>query len=174
MVKAIGFRRLLPIANCLLYVALLCFDNGHGITSSQPVSDVDAVPIPLRLVVAANVPAVLVAFAIRAVFHFQLRNPFLLAIPFIPLLWYPVGSWIDRRLGWSPSRKRVRNRLRDVLLILAVLIACFAMQVFVQRFKVLYPRPTDPFWAGYGIWLWFLFLVAVLARMVYGRFANSQ
>ena len=173
MVKAIGFRRLLPIANCLLYVVLMCFDSGRGITSSQPVSDVGAVPIPLRLVVAANVPAVLAAFAVNAVFHFQLRNPFLLTIPFIPLLWYPVGSWIDRRLGWSPSRRYVRTRLRDVLLVSAVVIACFAVQVFVQNARVLYPRPTDPFWMGYGIWLWFLFLLSVLARMVYRRVANA-
>ena len=131
----------------------MCFDHGRGNTSPQAVSDVDAVPILLRLVVAANVPAVLVAFAIRAVFHFQLRNPFLLAIPLIPLLWYPVGSWIDQRLGWSPRRKHFRTRLRDVLLMLAVVSACFAVQVFVQNAKVLSPRPTDPFWMGYGIWL---------------------
>src|SRR4051812_49803705 len=98
MVKAIGFRRLLPIANCLFYVVLMCFGNGRGITSAQAVSHVDAVPILLRLVVAANVPAVLAAFAIDAgVFHFPLRKPVLLTIPFIPLLWDSVGSWIDRR-----------------------------------------------------------------------------
>ncbi len=80
MIKAIGFRRLLPVANLLVYVVLICFGNGRGITSGQADSHADTVPILIRFVVAVNVPAILAAFGLNAaVFHLQLRRLFLLA-----------------------------------------------------------------------------------------------
>lgn len=173
MIKAIGFRRLLPVANLLLYVGLMCCGNGRWTSSGQADSHAVTVPILNRCVIALNVPAVFAAFGLNAVvFHFQLKYAFLLSIPFVLLLWYPVGCWIDRQVGWSLRRKQIGAVLRDVFLASAVLISVLAVVLFVQIIHRVGPR--DPFWMGYGICAWFAFLLTVLAGTVYRRLANSR
>jgi hypothetical protein len=163
MIKTIGFRRLLPIANCLLYVVLTCFGSCR-ITSAQ----FD----PSTLILAVNVPVVLAAFTLdAAVFHSQLKLAFLLSIPLVPLLWYLVGSWIDRRIGWIPSRKYVRTLSRDVLLASAVVTACLVVVVFVQTVTLVHPPRMS--WVVCAVCAWMAFLLAVLGRMVYRRLVNA-
>ena len=82
------------------------------------------------------------------------------------------GGFLDR-LGWSARRKQVRTRSRDVLLASAVVMTCLAGVVFFQVLKLLH-GPTDPFWIGYGLCLWFGFLLAVLTGMVYRRLAADS
>ena len=170
VIKTIGFRRLLPVLNLLLYVAFACVGSAGELSSVQTHSThVDTVPVGTRFVVAANVPAVLVAFALNATaFHFQPNRLFLLGIPFVPLLWYPVGYWIDRRVGWIPRRKPIRTMLRDAFLASAALIATLSVVVFIQTIRRGYPGPM-----GYGVCAWFAFLLTVLARMLYSRLFDS-
>lgn len=173
MIRSLGFRYLLPAANCLSYLALLCFGGNRAIPASSVTPHVEAIPILPRFVIAANVPAVLAAFTTNAIFHLRLKNPFLLSVPFILPLWYLVGCWIDRRIGWSPRKTPIRSRLRDFLLASAVIVAGLAVVVFLQVVKLVRPAPSDPFWFGYGISLWFGFLLVVLAGMVYRRVTDS-
>lgn len=175
MIKAIGLRRLLPILNVLLYLAVICFTNPDTAASAQArVNQLDRIPVGTRLIIAANVPAVLLAFALNAtVLHLQPTRLFLLAAPFVLLLWYPVGFWFDRRLGWIASNRPIRTFLRDSFLASQVLIAVLAIVIFVQVIKRGSPGPPDRFWMSYGVCAWFAFLLAVLATKLYARFSRG-
>ena len=173
--KAIGFRRLLPIVNVSLYLMFLCFAGASAPGSFQArVNETDSISVGTRLVIAANVPVVVAAFALNAaVLHLQSSRLFLLASPFVLLLWYPVGLWLDRRFGLIPLRRPVRSFVRDGLLATQVLVAILAVVVFLQVIKRGYPGPPDPYWMGYGVCAWFAFLLAVLGTKLYARLSSS-
>jgi len=121
MMRRIGFRRLLPPVQLVLF-AVLCFIARRERQRQGPCGyywssvwvpvfaqeDVPFVPRPLCCLpkaqlaaIAVDLPAVLVGGILEGV----LRRKgdvwaFALSAPLVVLLWYWVGLWIDRRLGY--------------------------------------------------------------------------
>lgn len=126
-----------------------------------------------KFAVALNVPAVLAAlFLNTVVFRFRTNYLFLLAVPFVLILWYPVGRWFDRRLGWVQRRKRKRTLIGDTLLVLCGLFAIFSVVILLQTIKQAYI--PDSLWLVLGVCAWFAFLLVVLAGVFYARFFRSS
>ena len=181
MLRRIGFRRLLPVLNLVLYAASMCIGNASesGQTRMSAAhahgGEADTIPTRVKIAVALNVPAVIAAFLLNAIaFHFQTNRVFLLAVLFIPLLWYPVGKWFDRRVGWVRRGKPKRTFIRDALLVVSGVLAILSVVVLIQVIKRGYPGPPDTFWIGFGVCAWFAFLLIVVAGMFHTRFLQKS
>jgi hypothetical protein len=106
------------------------------------------------------------------VFRFPTNHTFLLAAPFVPMLWYPVGRWFDRRLGWAQRDKSKRTFIGDTLLVLCGLLAIFSVVIFLQTIKRAYT--PDSLWLVFGVCAWFAFLLVVLAGRFHARFFKAS
>jgi hypothetical protein len=180
MLRRIGFRRLLPLLNLALYVASICIGNAgdsgktHISASRPPAAEAGTIPARVKIAVSLNVPAVLAASLLNViVFHFQTSGVFLLAVPFVPLLWYPVGKWFDRRLGWVHRYKSKRTFIRDALVVASSVLAILSVVIFIQVIKRGHPGPPDPFWIAFGVCAWFAFLLVVVAGIFYAHFLQK-
>lgn len=175
----IGFRRLLPILNVVLYGMFLCGGIEWRSTLSpanhaQPADDSQN-PARLKAVISLNAPAILLALFLNSiVFPLHPARAFVLSVLFIPVLWYLVGRWIDQHLGWIHRPMPKRSFLRDALLIAGGVLAFLAIVVAIQVIRAGYPGPPDPLGIGLGFCIWFGFLLFVIARMLYFRFARRS
>ena len=179
MLRKISFRRLLPILNLALYISLMCLGHTVRLHLTAPSAaqlhlvEPGIMPSRIKLAVALNVPAVLAAFFLNTmVFHFQTNYLFLLALPFVLMLWYPVGRWFDQRLGWVQRRKPKATLIGDILLVLCGLFAVFAVVILLQTMKRAYI--LDSLWLVLGVCAWFAFVLVVLAGAFYARFFRSS
>jgi hypothetical protein len=181
MLRKIGFRRLLPVLSLALYVASICVGNAgrsgttHISATRTHTAEVGTIPARVKMAVSLNVPAVLAASLLNAiVFHFQTSGVFLLAVPFVPVLWYPVGKWFDRRLGWVHRCKPKRTFIRDTLVVASGVLAILSVVVFAQVIKRGYPGPPDTFWIAFGVCAWFAFLLVVVAGIFHAHFLQKH
>jgi hypothetical protein len=127
----------------------------------------------VKFAVALNLPAVLAALFLNTmVFRFQTNYLILLAAPFVLILWYPVGRWLDRRLGWVQCRKRKRTLIGDTLLVFCGLLAIFSAVILLQTINQAYT--PDSLWFVLGVCSWFAFLLVVLAGVFYARFFRAS
>jgi hypothetical protein len=115
MLRRIGYRRVLPIANLLLYLALVGYGDwgllqnvrlfrdidatriSHGETAWDPIYIDRPTPLPKVLASSINFPAVLFALPFGAFRHgwrAELLEDVIAAF-YLLLLWYAVGRWID-------------------------------------------------------------------------------
>lgn len=179
MLRKIGLRRSLPILNLAFYIASMCIGlpmRAHLTSmSAAQVHSVESGTVPFRIkfAVALNVPAILAAVLLNAiVFRFQINHMFLVAAPFVPMLWYPVGRWFDRRLGWVQGRKAKRTFIGDTLLVLCGLLAILSVVVVLQTIRRAYT--PDSLWLVFGVCTWFAFLLVVLAGIFHARFFRAS
>lgn len=140
MLRRAGFRRVLPVVQIVVYVGLIwpewvylyqtsgskltlpvqlvLWQEGEGM-EFHPIHIDRPTPVRVKLALLLNLPAVFPVTA--AVVPFLESRPkgelFLLSIPFpfVFCLWYAVGLWIDRRLGFLPARPCTFSRLRLAL-----------------------------------------------------------
>jgi len=119
-----------------------------------------------QLAIGPNAPAVLVAIGLNTtLLRRETMYTLWLAAPLIPVLWYGVGRWFDRRLDWVASPKPKRSFLRDAILGLP---GCFAVLVLLLVAQVMmrgYPGPPDPLRLGLGVCSWFAFLLTAHGRL---------
>lgn len=180
MLRTIGLRRLLPVLNIALFVAALCIGSAgdpeiqHKSAARDHVTETDTFPAHFKIAVSLNLPPVLTALVINAtIFHFRTSCVPWLALPLIPLFWFPVGKWFDRRLGWVPGRKPKRAFVRDALVITSGIFAILFLVVLLQVVRVVkqgYSGSPDALWIVLGVCAWFGFLLVVLAGMLHSRF----
>jgi hypothetical protein len=126
-------------------------------------------------VLSANAPALVAGVILNAsAEHTQPMRVFLLAVPFVPLFWYPVGRWLDRRLRWIPPRQPKRSRTRDALLLFVAVIALISVAVLIQVIRAGIPGPHDRLGIGFGFCAWFAFGLFVILFALFDRFFQRR
>jgi hypothetical protein len=135
MLRRLGFRRLLPATQTILYLALVGPFSYETLKLTSQLSSPDAQirraretggfrpmqfdrPAPRRVILALaiNLPVVLTAgIAFVPIVPEGARGNaawLLYLTPFVALLWYGVGLWVDPQLGWIPRSPPSPSTLR--------------------------------------------------------------
>lgn len=117
---------------------------------------------------ALNLPALSIALILRAILKLGTNAGLWLALPFIPVLWYIVGLWLDRRLGWARRSAATPSRIRRVSLAISF---CAAVLFGIPLLQTIYEaRRTGGTlgnaWLDLGVCTWYAFLLVVLAEMI--------
>jgi hypothetical protein len=188
MIRRIGFRRLLPMLFTLVHVTLLlcaseqrhrsissyCVDFAYHPVAYQEDSSVRWEPMepkPLlpaqKIAILLNLPALFLAIPVALMlFHGDDLASLYAAVPFVPLVWYGVGRWLDGLFGYvsrSHAVPRVWSGLFAVLstglLILSVLMVTPAN----------HHRRPDTYWVGTALVVWSAFFVATSLSCFYRR-----
>jgi hypothetical protein len=161
MLRTLGKRRILPVANLFLYVALVGYGDLALLQNVRLTGDLAAQnseemrwdpvyidrPMPLGHVLASaiNYPAVLFAvpFGLLAKgWRAELIVDAAAAVYVLPL-WYAVGSWIDQRKSARVKSGRVLAILRWLILTTAALTALGMVGLFglaLHRYPEAWPN----------------------------------
>ncbi len=176
MLRRLGYRRVLPLTNLVLYLALVGVADWGLLEQVQLYKDVDAsrtaqgetgwdpvyvdAPIPMIKILAEaiNFPAVLFATpfgALQKGWRAELLVDSIAAIYLLPL-WYAVGRWQDRQSIVVRS-SRVLTLIRKFILVFAGLATAGIAGLFVIG-VVRYPNAWPNFLLALPIFFWPLFL----------------
>lgn len=140
----IAFRRILPIVQLVLFIALLSVGKaqedalsarfeaaraGQAKTAGGAIAwDLRTLshyygPVPVVVCESINLPAILVAGALELLFPEMKWLSYVGAAIAVAGLWYLLGLWLDRRLGLlPPGTRRPRGSLVRVLAWVALII----------------------------------------------------
>ena len=174
LMNRIGFRRGLPLAFTLIHVVLIWFSLAHQPHAASVVfrvSGYDSVayqegsvavpmdqlrePPPLKaaqkIALILELPAMFVASLIGAVLVPGSETAWLYtSVPFVPLLWYPIGRWLEGIFGYIP-RLYLPRILRGLLAVPALGV----LLVSIGGLTPLYHhRTADSYWVFSGLMLW--------------------
>jgi len=180
MLRRVGLRRLLPCLNLVVYVSMIgvcdIWKSGPNPmpTSQIPSAETRDVSVFVKSVLSANVLALAVGVILNGASHTHPMRAFLLAVPFVPLFWYPVGAWLDRRLGWRSRSRPTRSLVRDILLIVVAVIALLPFVVLIQVIKAGVPSPPDRLGMGFGLCAWITFGLVVILFALFNRFYHRH
>ena len=171
MMQRIGFRRLLPFVFTVMHVALLLYGTerqhqtrAFGALQQRYVPAVyqengvrwDVIePKPLttaqKLGLLLNLPSLLLAIPLAAtLFHGSDMGLLYAALPFVPLVWYAIGRWLDGLLGYS-ARLCLPRILRGFLAVPAGLVLCVSLACFTPLY---HHRTADTYWMFSALVLW--------------------
>ena len=181
MIGRIGFRRLLPILLTLVHLALLYFAAGQCRHTLSTVYSESAYhlaayqesavawdpiePRPLtpaqKLAILLNLPALVLAIPITLMlFQGSETGSLYAAVPFVPLIWYCVGRWLDGLLGYIGHSNFVRRRRRPLVALSTILLTLSVLTVTPAN----HHRTPDTYWVGTALILWSgLFLAMCLS-----------
>jgi hypothetical protein len=170
MIRRFGFRHVLPVLLLLIHLTILWWDweqaRHHPVDSGPPlVWDVPK-PIPVAMKVAAslNLPALLMSVPFKMAFPATSDNKAIFAsIPFVPLVWYGIGLWLDRLTGRVALPRRQHPRLRRIVVITTPILLCISI---VSMTPLNHHRGTDPYWTGGRMVLWSTLLLGISATGV--------
>jgi hypothetical protein len=175
--RCIAFRRILPIVQLALFVALVLVSyeqdrlrraerentNGWYIEALGP-------PFPMEVCVAINAPALLVALAPLVVLDLTGSDTdsevalLIVGGISVALFWYVVGLWIDRRLGLvAAPPERLHGSLRRVLgwTVWGILVCATAVFSYAMLYRDAMPHART-FGISLAAWTWFLAMVTLL------------
>jgi len=146
MLLKLGLRHILPVLLLPLYIILVV----SGERQREPLTPNQAfwlansdmlppTPLATQLALAINLPAIAPDLPIFAAIHFfggeRLRQTqwvnYAVFGLFVPVLWYFVGSWVDRRVGLAPIVMRNPSYLAKAGFALLVVLAAFSVIVTV-------------------------------------------
>lgn len=185
MLQRIGFRRLLPVFLTIVHMLLIALSStGQDVRSAVPnaamirpvrLQEDGAVdfrpmrPKPLsntqRAAVILNLPALLVGIPIAAtVFNGNDLALVYAATPFVPVLWFFVGYWLDVQLGFIAPRTRQFGVLRGVFRGAAALCCGVLLLLSIVAITPInHHRDINSAWIGTGGILWFglMFVMAI-------------
>jgi hypothetical protein len=104
-----------------------------------------------KIALILELPAMFVASLICAVLVPRSETAWMYtSVPFVPLLWYPIGRWLDGIFGYIP-RLCLPRILRGLLAVPAV----GALLVSIGGLTPLYHhRTADSYWVFSGLVLW--------------------
>lgn len=177
MLRRIGLRTLLPLLNLALYVSLVCIGNARNspptLANTQATVVRSNILTRAEVALALNLPALATAFVLNvALFHLKATSIFWLTLPFVPLSWFGVGLWIDRRFGWLRRPKPKRTFVRDAFLVLTCLVTLLfvfeILKTILQQWRS--SGSADRPWLDVGSCAWSAFLLTVLGGMFSARF----
>jgi hypothetical protein len=169
----IGFRRVLPLAFTLIHVVLVWFSPEHQsravrmvfrASGYRAVAYQEGVGVPMeafgeppplkpvqKIAVILELPAMFVAMLIGAVLFPRNDAAWLYtSVPFVPLVWYAIGRWLDGLLGYR-ARLCLPRILRGLLTVLAYLVLLMSMAGLTPLY---HHRTADTYWMFSGLMLW--------------------
>jgi hypothetical protein len=130
MIRRLGFRRILPVAQLALYLVLVFLGEAtyqHGsphqqarlhlaamqLSPAHPQIQTAAEPIEWRFATLLNFPAISCGAVVMTIIGKQESELYLLllSLPFIPLLWTLIGRWLDYQLRYRPRPQRTWPRV---------------------------------------------------------------
>jgi hypothetical protein len=170
MIRRLGFRRILPVAQLALYLLLVFLGAAtyqHGMPRQQarlhlaavqlnpahPQIQTAAEPIEWRLATLLNFPAIGCGAALMSAIGKQESELYLLllSLPFIPLLWTLIGRWLDHQLRYRPRPHRTWPRVLWCSLGIAIALLLLIM-LFVSLPKS--ALSEGQIWGGLYLVIW--------------------
>jgi predicted Co/Zn/Cd cation transporter (cation efflux family) len=137
----LGFRQILPVFLLTLYVILVV----SGERQREPLTPEDreflansdmlrAPPVVIQIALAVNLPAIALALPVALAVHYlggrRVKHgegaTYSVVGCFVPILWYLVGRWVDRRTGRIPSVMRKPSKVTKACLVLLVILTLLA------------------------------------------------
>ena len=176
MIRRFGLGRALPILLVLIQISFLFWtwaeERHRPIDTSLPmISDIppDPPPLALKLSIVLNLPAWLLSIPVEMFFsRVSKTRGFLASLPFVALVWYGIGLWLDRFMGYvDPPRKLGRNR-RRIAATAAAIFLCLGIAIItpVNHHRGL----PSTYWVGGSLILWStLFLGMSTAGLAHKR-----
>lgn len=177
--RRIGFRRALPVVLTAVHLILVwSVLDKHNVSASaglraayRPISLQGGVGIPLRplgppplkpvhkIALLLDLPALMLAIPIAAIVFSRNEMAWLYtSIPFVPVLWYGIGRWLDGLLGYV-QRLHLPQPLSRLLAVPAMGLLCLSAIVITPLY---HHRTTDTFWVGIGLIFWSGLLLGVI------------
>jgi hypothetical protein len=173
MMVRIGYRRLLPVLFTVAHVALLLYGSAHPYhtlssihresayhrlayqeSASIPWDPKGSTPLKpaLKIAILLNLPAMFAAIPIAVVFFHGSELGLLYApLPFVLLLWYGIGLWLDRLLGYVPHSGKVHKTWRGLFAALSVGLLCLSIASITP---LNHHRTGDTYRVGLALILW--------------------
>jgi hypothetical protein len=189
MIRRIGFRRLLPVAFTFLHMALVFeaathpphrLSGMHTPAAYHPVEYQESLSMPtesmepepltpaLKVAMVLNLPALLAGIPIAAFFLHESDMSLLCAsTPFVPLLWFGIGRWVDGLLGYRPVR--AAGPWRGFLTVLSAFLLCISI---VSVTPINRHHMPDTNWIGTALILWSALFLAMSASGLVRRPAS--
>jgi hypothetical protein len=168
----IGFRRLLPVLFTVMHVTVLFYaaqwqhqSSAFGTSREmyhpaafqedgpkwEPIEPKPLTPA-WKIALLLNLPSLLLAIPVAAaVFRDTDAGILYAALPFVPLVWYGIGRWIDATLGWLTPRRHVPRSLSGPL---AVIFTALLVLSALTVTPVNHHRRPDTYWAGAALIMW--------------------
>jgi hypothetical protein len=179
--RRIGLRRALPVVFTLIHVVLVWFSLAHqphaastvlrgsgyrSVAYQECIVGVPMVPLrapPLKaaqkIALILELPAMFAAILIGAVLVPRSETAWLYtSVPFVPLLWYAIGRWLDGLSGYS-ARLCLPRILRGLLAVPAYGVLLVSMAGLTPLYR---HRTPDTYWAFSGLVLWSALCLAML------------
>jgi hypothetical protein len=187
MITRIGFRRLLPILLTLVHLALLYFAAGQrrhtlstfhskfayhlaayqeGEVAWEPIE-----PKPLtaaqKLAILLNFPALFLSIPITLVlFQGSEMGSLCAALPFVPLVWYCVGRWLDGLLGYRGHSHVLSRRWSGRFTTVSIVLLTLSVLTVTPAN---HHRTADSYWIGTALVLWSGLFLAMSLSSFYRR-----
>ncbi|HWR13338.1 MAG TPA: hypothetical protein VN577_00810 [Terriglobales bacterium] len=152
MIRRLGYRRLLPVAQLTLYFALLgigyfqlppqALAQEHR--TFTPVSPSN-IPTAWKVAVALNVPAMVCGALLTSILYPHGTELFVLlfSAPFVALLWHFIGRWLDYQFHILPRPPKTTTRI--ILAVNGLIIGTFGIiSGFVSVPDTRSSEPTGP------------------------------
>ena len=159
MIRQFAFRRILPVLLLLIHLTLLWWvwtQERHRSIESHPPMMWDVPPKPFSIALKAsivlNLPALLMSIPIRMFFPTTSdTSTFLASLPFVPLVWYGVGLWLDRLIGNVALPRNPRPTRRRTAAKTAVIFLCLGIMTISPLHR---HREPNAYWSGGAVILW--------------------
>lgn len=182
MMSRIRVRHLLPILFVLIHVLLVLFTSAgqHGVSCGAdsscypPISDMPPKPLTIAqiIVLVLNLPALVLSLPIMVMLAPRGDVPLLLAcVPFILVVWYVIGRWVDGLLGHIVQPRMARRTLSGVLAVVStgLLVAGALILTPINRH-----RTADTYWLGSAWVAWSGLFLAMSVSRYYRRGSQLQ
>lgn len=189
MLRRFGYRRILPIVQIILFIALVtigAIQVGHSFgprvrqTAYQQDGELPeghpqatfTMPFAWTLAIAINVPATMLGALCAEIFHLGSNlGALLCSMPFVLLLWYLVGHWLDHQLDVLP-RRRPGNAIRIACWI-GIILSAVLLAVGLMAFKSHASLNADVVALALGWLLWSLALLVMCLLTLQRRTATD-
>jgi hypothetical protein len=180
MLRRFGLRRLLPLLQLAIFIALVALgvsERRHDFQQQRlhPVAfqELQALPpfeppapahFPTAWMIAItlNVPATILGALVAEIAHVGTNlGALICSTPFVLILWHFIGRWLDRQLGFLPM-KPPGNRARVLCAGgLGLAIVLFVMGVVALRSHGQMTAETLPLGLGWLVWSLILFTMCL-------------
>ena len=189
MLRRLGFRRILPIANILLFMALVtigamqvghsfgprvrqtAYQEGGNLPEGHPQATF-TMPIAWTVAIAINVPATMLGALCAEIFHIGSNfGALLCSMPFVLLLWYAVGHWLDHQLNILP-RCAPGNGIRIACWV-GILLSALLLAVGLMAFRSHAALNADVVALALGWLLWSVLLLVMCVLTLQRRTVSS-
>jgi hypothetical protein len=172
MKRPLGLRHALPLLSTLLQIGLVFYASGSRHQSQSETSNrlgyrvaalqensvqwepirPKRLPTAEKLSIVLNLPAILLAIPIAVRFFPENDiGSLYAALPFVPLVWYCIGRWLDGVLGYIVRRHAVPRAVSGLS---AVISTCLVVFGVLMLTPLNHHRTADTNWVGTAGVVW--------------------